>query len=330
MNTQTFNLEEYISEKRKQFASKRNLPVEEVFNTLEKESPLFSISRQIHLSEAIEYISGVKVPVVLQRYRGFLLNLETALIYFCLFTNYFNYLENENAEMEVNRGYIANQQIFEVINRERFPWNLVRPAITPPPLESDQVSNIRRFLDVQKNIAIKIAKKVEKIEYSSPSFYEDLFTPEEIKKLGITGPITRIQGILPKNQTTSTINPPASRFLKFSYTTENNMTTLFRIAYAELILALNQASVLLGEFKPIYDAGFSIPPKIGECTSTFTNILGNCHLTIQISNDNIKYFNIVPQQVSNYSGMKELLSRGLNNRFLLLFYDPELRISAVE
>ncbi|MFX0207837.1 MAG: hypothetical protein ACFFDT_17750 [Candidatus Hodarchaeota archaeon] len=92
-----------------------------------------------------------------------------------------------------------------------------------------------------------------------------------------------------------------------------------------MILALNRISQLLKDF-PSKTLDTSTRPLNGEATSTFSTVLGESHLTVNLSDNQVKYFNFIPPQMSNMTGFLKILSTSPTSirPILMLFFDPKI------
>ncbi|UCE14872.1 MAG: hypothetical protein JSV04_06735 [Candidatus Heimdallarchaeota archaeon] len=325
------NIREYLQKKREQQVIMTDISVSELIFLLERESPLNAISHQIHLSETIELITGTLVSDKIYRFRGLMLNFERAMIYFYLFHRIFELLKEFQMAKAALRGYSSFQRIFETLWDLKFPYGLIRPADITQPLLENKIPKIRHIFQYQVKIGWKIAKHIEKkIEINDALKKFDLFSPDDVKSIGLSGPIAQASGVLPVlNPITSTYpRKSAQHFIQYAQTSESNLWGSLRVGYVELILALNRTSLLLQAY-PVSSQTISQETLNGEVTSSFLTTLGNSHLTINLSNGTVKYFNYISVQMANMAGITKLLSICPNElkSIILLFYNPEIQFS---
>ncbi|MFX1518151.1 MAG: hypothetical protein ACFFC6_17785 [Promethearchaeota archaeon] len=328
----TIDLHKYLQTKRKKQRIIKDIPLSRLFFLLERENLLNAISHQVHLSETIELITGMIVSEDIRRYRGLLLNIERASIYFYLYYWIFRFLNNFKASKLALESYTSFWFLFERIWEMQFPWGLIRPGAIVYPITFTQIPEIQKIVITQQKTAWKIAKTIEK-KTTMKSTLEGVknLSLDVIKKTGITGPMARASGLISPFSTQSSfpIRQSAQNLQKFTYTTEYNLLNVLRVSYTELLLSLNQISQLLQEYF-ITPQGTSNTLN-GEITTTFTTTLGESHLTLNVLDDQVIYFNIIPPQMVNITGVMESLSTCPTSLQLviLLFFDPEFLTNLV-
>ncbi len=148
---------------------------------------------------------------------------------------------------------------------------------------------------------------------------------EEIRKTGITGPINRTLGILPRSNPISTINlrKSSAHFIQYAYTSNNNLWNLLRVSYVELILSLNRISKFLKPY-PVMKGNISKERLDGDNTCSFQTVLGEGHFTLNISQGKVSYFNYIPPQIVNSQGIETLVNKTSVSfhPLLSLFHQP--------
>ncbi|MHA2245180.1 MAG: hypothetical protein ACXADY_09435 [Candidatus Hodarchaeales archaeon] len=322
------SLTKYLRRRRQKQILMTNIPLSKLFFLLERQQPLNTVSNQVHLSETIELIRGTIVSDDIRQYRGLLLNIERAMIYFYLFYWIFRFFENHNAARKSFEGYSSFLHIFESVWQLKFPWGLIRPAAILQSFPLSKIPEIRKIIVFQQKKAWQIAKCIERKTTIKTILKEvKILSLNNVKTTEITGPIARASGAIPSLIVPSSVptRQSAQQFLKYAYATDNNLLNVLRVGYVELILALNQISQLLQVF-PIKSLDTSMKPLNGEATSSFSTILGESHLTVNISDDQVVYFNFIPPQMSNMSGFTKILSTCPTSQkpIALLFFDPEI------
>jgi len=326
------DLHKYLQTKRKKQRIMKDIPLSRLFFLLERENLLNAISHQVQLSETIELIAGMIVSDDIRRFRGLLLNIERASIYFYLYYWIFRFLNNFKASRLALESYTSFWYLFERIWEMQFPWGLIRPGTINHPITLTQIQEIQKIVITQQKKAWKIAKIVEKKTLMKTTLegVKNL-SMDVIKKTGITGPMIRASGLISPLSTPSfsSIRQSAQNFQKFTYTTEYNLLNVLRVSYTELLLSLNQISQLLQEYS-ITSQG-TLNSLNGEATTTFTTTLGESHLTLNILDDQVMYFNIIPPQMINITGVAESLSTCPTSLklIILLFFDPEFLVNLV-
>jgi len=308
----------------------KNIPISKLFTIIERENPLLSISHQIHLSEVLELIEGIIVSEDIRSYRGLLLNLERVQTLFYIFYKIFLFFEDvQDAYISYN-GYLNVQGIFNKLWQFHYPWGLIRPGTVLQPIPPTILPKIRKILRVQQKSGERISKTIEKNKLISTTLKEiELLTKTDAETLGLTGPILRSLGIIYPNGSKgpSIIRYSAHNYLQYAFTTENDLWNLLRVCYVELILALDRSCQLLKPFS-IQREETQRNPLNGEASSTFPTVLGHMHLTIEISDDYVTYFNIIPPEMVNVVGITKILSKTpiSLHPLIFLFFDPRIPI----
>ncbi len=139
-----------------------DIPLSKLFFLLERQQPLNTISRQVQLSETIELIRGTIVSDDIRQYRGLLLNIERAMIYFYLFYWIFRFFENYNAARKSFEGYSSFLHIFESLWQLKFPWGLIRPEAILQSFPLSKIPEIRKIIVFQQTNAWQIGKCIER------------------------------------------------------------------------------------------------------------------------------------------------------------------------
>jgi Ni,Fe-hydrogenase III large subunit len=322
------NITEYLQRKHKKQKFMTNIPISRLFYLLERERPLISITRQIHLSETIELITGIFIPENIREYRGLLLNLERSTTYFYIFHKFFYFLGHFELAKIAYTGYFSFQRILETLWQFRFPWGIIRTGGVLKSIYPTVIPEIQKLIRSQQKCAWKIAKFIEKnSEMKKKLISLETLNIEEAIKLGITGPIARSLGVIPSSNAIKSdlTRKSAISLIQNTYTNDGNIWAVFRVCCTELILSLGRALQLLKPYslKSQKELKNSID---GEATTSFTTALGQTHLTVSISNDQASYFNYIPPEMVNMAGITRILTNFLNshNFFIFLFFDPRI------
>jgi len=320
------NLNDLLKVKQHKQTTMTNVSLSNLFLLLERGDTLTSISRQVFLSELVELIGGIFVSDDIWYYRGLLLNIERSMTYFYLFDKIFNFFEDSFLSQLSYECFTVFQRLFENMWELRFPWGFIRPGTMLEPIESRTIPDIKKILRFLESRAFTIAKKIE----SSSQLKTQLTTiktlgKEEIRKTGMTGPIDRTIGILPRLNSISTINlrKSSAHFIQYAYTSNNNMWNLLRVSYVELILSLNRISKFLKPY-PVMKGNISKERLDGDNTCSFQTVLGEGHFTLNISQDKVSYFNYIPPQIVNSQGIETLVNKTpvSFHPLLSLFHQP--------
>ncbi len=322
------DLTQYLHNRRDQQRLMKDIPLSTLFFLVEREQPLNTISHQVHLSETIELISGIIVSDDIKQYRGLMLNIERTMIYFYLFYWIFRFFEEQKTAKMSFEGYYSFQRIFESLWQLRFPRGLIRPGAILQPLNPSRIPEIQRIIFFQQRNAWQIAKCIEKkLKIKKILIEQEILSSTEVKNTGITGPIARASGAIPALNSPDSIptRQSAQLLLKYAYSNDNNLLSVLRVSYVELILALNRISQLLTSYQ-VRSINASKKPLNGETTVSFSTVLGESHLTVNISDDQVRYFNFIPPQMSNMAGFDKILSTCPVSLkpIVLLFFDPEI------
>ncbi|MFX0207836.1 MAG: hypothetical protein ACFFDT_17745 [Candidatus Hodarchaeota archaeon] len=194
----TSDLTGYLSKRRSKQRLKTDISLSKLFFLLEREQPINAISNQVHLSETIELIRGTIVSDDIKQYRGLLLNIERAMIYFYLFYWIFRFLkERKTAEISFY-CYSSFQHIFESLWQVRFPCGLIRPGSVVLPLNLSKIPEIQKIIIFQQKNAWLIAKCIErKLKIKNTLMELEILSLDDVKTSGITGPIARASGSIP-------------------------------------------------------------------------------------------------------------------------------------
>ncbi|MFX1286416.1 MAG: hypothetical protein ACFFB5_22465 [Promethearchaeota archaeon] len=322
------DLTKYLSKRRAREKLRTDMSLSKLFLLLEREHSINSISNQVHLSETIELIGGTLISEDIKHYRGLLLNIERTMIYFYLFYWILRFLrEHKIAELSYT-CYSSFQHIFESLWQVRYPCGLIRPNSIVLPFNLSKIPEIQKIIFFQQKNAWLIAKYIErKLKIKNTVKGLEILSLDNVKTSGITGPIARASGLVPSliSPTPILTRQSAQIYLKYAYAKDNNVLNVLRVGYVEMILALNRISQLLKDF-PSKTLDTLIKPLNGEATSTFSTVLGESHLTVNISDNKVRYFNFIPPQMSNMTGFLKILSTCpiTIKPIILLFFDPEI------
>ena len=260
-----------------------------------------------------------------------MLNIERAMIYFYLFYWIFRFFEEHKTAQTSFESFYSFQRLFESLWQLRFPRGLTRPGAILQPFNPSRIPEIKRIIFFQQKSAWKIANCVEqKSKIRKKLVMQKILTSTDIKNTGITGPIIRASGAIPSSISSTSIPTRQSSqlLLKYAYTNDNNLLGILRVVYAELILALDRISHLLKSYQ-IRTIDASTESSNGEATFSFSTALGESYLTVNISENQVRYFNFIPPQMSNLTGFSKILSScpASLKPIVLLFFDPEIAIN---
>ena len=322
------NITEYLKRRYKKQRLMTNIPISRLFYLLERERPLLSITRQIHLSETIELITGIIIPEKIREYRGLLLNFERSMTFFYIFYKFFNFFGYYESARIAYTGYSSFLSILETLWQFRFPWGIVRTGGVLKPIYPTVIPEIQKLIHSQQKNALNIAKFIEKkSEMKNKLRSLETLNTEEAVILGITGPIARSLGVIPSKSAgfSDSARKSAKSFIQNAYTNDGNLWTIFRVCYAELILSLERSLQLLKPYS--LKSQKKLKDSInGEATSTFTTVLGQTHLTVNISDNQATYFNYIPPEMVNMAGITKILAKCPNshNFIVFLLLDPRI------
>ena len=82
------NYDNFWNKPNKRNINVQNKAVEETYSILENDQELSALSRQIHLTESLETLSGIFIPEKMRIFRGFLLNVNVSFVSTYIFPAY--------------------------------------------------------------------------------------------------------------------------------------------------------------------------------------------------------------------------------------------------
>ncbi|MHA1974656.1 MAG: hypothetical protein ACTSW1_16770 [Candidatus Hodarchaeales archaeon] len=299
-----------------------------VFKNYERSSPLNSISFQIHLSETIEKMGRIKASKELAQTRGFFLNIERLLTMFYIF-HWAGYIFDDNRIIQVT--YAAYSQILNIFQSYMnyfFPWSLTRPNYIYRPELDFSPEILQKKLKTLRKLYKRMVDSIESNKNIIKLEESKIPSENEMKKLNITGPFARAIGILPhETRSTSRTTHSSTKYLQFAFNNEPNLMSIVRTSYSEIYLSLNRSMKLIPSLmtKENYVTEVNIS---GEENSTMTYPLGQAHLTLNLTDNKLNYFNFVPVQKNNLYGFKKLVSHFNHplSSLIKLFYFPEFLV----
>ncbi|MFX0182452.1 MAG: hypothetical protein ACFE95_05140 [Candidatus Hodarchaeota archaeon] len=322
------NIIEFLQRKYKKQQHMTNIQISRLFYLFERERPLLSITRQIHLSETLELLTGTIIPENIREYRGLLLNFERSMTYFYIFYKFFNFFGDSEAARIAYTGYFSFLNIWETLWQFRFPWGIIRTGDVLKPIHPSVIPEIQKLIHSLQKIAQSIAKTIEKKSDMRNKLRSlETLNTEEAVTSGITGPIARTLGIIPSKSSefSDSVRKSAKSFIQNAYTNEGNLWSIFRVCYAELILSLERTLRLLKPYSPKSQKKLKDVIS-GEATSTFATVLGQTYLTVDISDNLVTYFNYIPPEMVNMAGITKILAKcpESHNFIVFLFLDPRI------
>ncbi|MCK4849382.1 MAG: hypothetical protein KAT16_10165 [Candidatus Heimdallarchaeota archaeon] len=311
----------------------QNKSLEETYAFLENDQQLIALSRQIHLSESLETLSGISIPEKMRLFRGFLLNLEKVSLLFYLFKRIANIYNIETLLEASSTGLdIINQTSTELFG-DSFPQEIIRPGYIKEGISEKTIPKTLGILNKQHKLVTTIRKTVLKSQTLNESLdnYSNL-SKSEILKSGLTGPFARSVGIVtPLIKLSTSLNRvSSSRLSQFVTSQTSNPKNILEICNVELKLALERMIQLLPNIYgkiPVQECKL----KNGSLSSSFALSLGINHLTVEIDEGRARYLKFVPFETSNLVGISKLMV--INHpslyHFILLFLNPEIELRNV-
>jgi len=301
-----------------------NKSYRELFPILEQKTHLMSISIQIHLAEALEHLAGVRLSQSVLQFRGFLLNLERVMneLFILHWISYF--INDRRLNEQTYKAYSKFSAIFEKYWDNLSPRAIIRPGGIKEPLVTVDSDKMKRLCISLSNSFQKLIGRMEKNKVYAE--YSQVKTPTNdlLKAWGISGPLARTVNLLPYGINLHTRQNSSTKFLQYAYDNKNTLQSLLKVTYSELFLSLNKIVSLIPEDYKSEEINF---PNIinGEITSTFSFPLGEAHLTLRVTNNNITYFNYLFPHIGNLFGFQKLLENYEEKYkpIFLLFFNPE-------
>jgi len=309
----------------------QNKTLEETYSLLENDHELNALSRQIHLSESLETLTGIFLSEKMRIFRGFLLNLEKVSQFFNLFIRIAD-IYNIEALLEVSSvGLDTNKHVFEELWGDSFPKEMIRPGLIREGISEKDIQKTLRIVKKQQKLVTTIRKMVKKSKTLKKGLenYSNL-TEAEILKSGLTGPLARSVNIVtPLIKLSTSLNRfSSSQFSQFATSQTSNPSGILEICNVELRLALERMMLLLPKiFGKISFSESEL--KNGSISSSFALSFGINHLTVEIAECSVKYLKFVPFETSNLLGISRLMRINQPSlyQFILLFLNPEIELS---
>ena len=326
------NYDKFWNQPNKRNINVQNKAVEETYSILENDQELSALSRQIHLTESLETLSGIFIPEKMRIFRGFLLNLEKVSQFFKLFKRLAEIYNIETLLEASSIGLDTNQHTFTELWRDSFPKEMIRPGCVKEGINEEYIPKIVRILNNQQKLVTTIRKTVResKILTKSLDNYQNL-SRSEILKSGLTGPLARSINIVTPlvNLSTSLNRFSSSQFSQYVTSQTSNPNSLLEIFNIELRLALERMIQLLPKISGTISLSES-ELKNGSITSSFAVSSGINHLTVEINESRTKYLKFVPFETSNLLGISKLMAINPPSlyHFILLFLNPEIELSS--
>jgi len=324
------NYDKFWNQPNKRNLTLQNKSLEETYSILDNDQQLINISRQIHLSESLETLSGIFISEKMRMFRGFLLNLEKASLFFYLFKKIANIYNIENLLEASSIGLDTNQHTFAQLMGDSFPREMIRPGLIRGEIRENSIPKTLRILKDQQKLVTTIRKMVRKSKTLNQSLenYSNL-SKTEILKSGLTGPFARSVNIVtPLIKLSTSFNRfSSSQYSQFVTSQTSNPNGILEICNVEIKLALERMVQLLPKIcGKISLSGSQL--KNGSFSSSFAFNLGINHLTVEIEEGRTRYLKFVPFETSNLLGISKLMA--INppslNRFILLFLNPEIEL----
>ncbi|MHA2106213.1 MAG: hypothetical protein ACW99R_00710 [Candidatus Hodarchaeales archaeon] len=306
----------------------QNQPYVDVISILEKDQPLAALSRQIFLTEVIEKLTGQFIPKKMVLYRGYLLNWEKVFMIFSFFSNIAQIFSISDLHKTANRGFTSVQDTFENLWGSRFPINVMRPGIALKILDHNSIPIAIRSINIQRQVAKKILKIIEKSNTLSKSLHNLKFlSNSELGNTSLAGPIARASGIINPliDLPTSKMQKTSLFYSQFAYGKAPSPLRFMEICYRELSLALERMTFLLPKFQGrLKDS--TLPENSGQHSASYPITFGVNHLTIELSGDKAKYVNFIPFEYGNIEGISLLITINSDalTPYLLSYLNPEL------
>jgi len=229
---------------------------------------------------------------------------------------------------ETYSGYGQILSIFEEYMNYIFPWSLIRPNYIYRPKNDFYPETIQRRLKALSKLYLRIVGFVESNKKIVSLEKIDIPSKEEMKTLNITGPFARATGLLPYDtESSDIINQSSTKHLQFAFNNETNIMSVLRTSYSEIYLSINKSLKLIPAMTVDKTNDIEIDIS-GETNFTMTYPLGQAHLTINLKDNKVNYFNFVPVQQSNLYGFQKLVSQVKHpfSSLIKLFYFPEFLV----
>ncbi len=307
-----------------------NKSYKELFPILEQKTHLMAISIQVHLSEALEYLAGIRLSQSVLQFRGFLLNLERVMNELFIL-HWFSYFINDRRLNE--QTYKAYSEFLTMLEKywdNLSPRNIICPGGIKEPQVTIDSNKVKGLCIRLINSFQKFIRRMEKNKIYAEFSQVKTPTSDLLKEWGISGPLTRTVNILPYGINLHTKINTSTKFLQYAYDNNNTLQSLLKVTYSELFLSLNRMVSLISEDYKSEEINF---PNIinGEVTSTFLFPLGEAHLTLRIADNNITYFNYLFPYISNLFGFQKMLENYEEKYkpIFLLFFNPEVIVSGM-
>ena len=322
--------QEYWQQHNKINLQMQNASISKVFDILEVNQPLFSLSRQIILSSSIEKITGTFISDKMQIYRGFLLNWEKILILFHLFEKIAKIEGLNGVQNSASQGIISNKDTFEDLWGERFPLAVVRPGLANKTLDYNSPLKIQNMINAQRRLSKKVIKGIRGSSNLKNKLKNIvLLSKAELLNTGLTGPIARASNINPPifNLASNRSQRNFLFFQQYAYTSSPSPLAFLEICFTELQLALERLSFLVAHLHGKLEMN-SVRETQGQFTYSIPVSLGVNYLTIELEGNQVKYINFIPFELGNLQGITELISRNSKeiHPLLLLFLNPEISL----
>lgn len=335
-NSSPLNLREFFRKKRDNIAALIGQPLSTAFLKFERENPLFPLTLQLILSEAVEQIAGISISTSIWRHRGFLVCLDRAMVLYSVFEPLFTNLDQPEAAAVAAKGITSLRELMDVLWSGGW-WELVRPGTIREPFDSQRMARAQRILFLQYRLVKKLTEIVEfnpaihSILKSIPSLHQN-----EIIRIGMSGPIKRASGLVPQRPRVDPLYPRKSTELFYQYAYSNHshpsIWHAYRVGYCELYLAVNRLFFLLKDYiPPPTSVDRKIDSVTGDATVSLPTPLGSSYLTLSMNDGQVVYFNYVPAEMKNWRGFTQIFSRSdeTNYPLILPLFDPKIQIGEI-
>ena len=306
------------------FPTLLNKPYMDLFPILEQKSYLMSLSIQVHLSEALEHLAGIRLSQTILKFRGILLNLERVMneLYLLHCLSYF--INDRRLNEKTYSSYSEVSSILEKYWNSPTPRGIIRPGGVKKPVTPIDTNNVVGFCNRLTVSFQKLIKRIEKNKVYREYSLIKIPTRDLLKEWGISGPLARTANLLPYGIQLQSRQDSSTKFLQYAYDNKNTLQSLLKVTYSELFLSLNKIISLLSNGYKSEEINF---PNIinGEITSTISFPLGEAHLTLRVSENNILYFNYLFPHINNLFGFQKMLENYEEEYkpIFLLFFNPE-------
>jgi hypothetical protein len=322
------NPKDYLAQLKSLNGQLQNQPYVNVISMLEKDQPLAALSRQIFLTEAIEKLTGQFIREKIVLYRGYLLNWEKILMIFSFFSNISKIFSISDLEKIASQGFTSVQDTFEDLWGTRYPTNAIRPGVALKTLDHNSIPKLIRSINLQKKLAKRILKIIEKSTLLSESLRELKFlSNSELGNTSLAGPIARASGLINPliDLPTNKMQKSSLYYSQFAYGKTPSPLRFMEICYRELILALERKTYLLPKFQGRLEDS-TLPENSGQHSASYPITFGVNHLTIELEGDKAKYVNFIPFELGNIEGISRLLTINSDvlTPYLLAFLNPEI------